>query len=101
MIRFVRSVRPCTGKGREALELAKEITAYLNKRDAGGEQVQIGVEIFGESGTIRFIRSFSDVAALDNQLEKNLADQALQAIVRKAAGVFADGSLHDTVIRLV
>jgi len=96
MVRKVRSGRAKTEKLWQAVQWAKEIAQYINKKH--GVPVAVYVEKFGEIGTIRWFFDQTNMEAvekLDNQL---MADKEYIKRVGQVGELFIEGSFHDTVM---
>ncbi len=100
MFRFQRSARAKVGKALEAVQFAKEVAEYINTKYAPAS-VQAYTEQFGDINTIYWYVDYKDLATIEGINTQLLADQGYWAIVNKAADLFIEGSLHDTLMRSV
>lgn len=99
MIRWTRSARISGGKIVQAVQWAKEITEFVNKKY--NIQVSVYMDYFGEFGTIRWFCDYPDLAALEkvgNQL--NVDQEYLQRVI-KGAELIAAGSVFDKVMTAI
>jgi hypothetical protein len=99
MIRLSRSAKVVNGKFPQAMQWAKEITEFANKK----YKIQIGVylDIFGEVGTIRWVTDYADLAAYEKVRNQLLADQAYWKKLNQSAELFVQGSVFDTVMQAI
>lgn len=99
MIRWTRSARIVPDKYLQAVQWAKEISEFINKRYK--TQVSVYVDSFGEFGTIRWFCDYADLAALENHQKQILADQEYLPKVIKGAELLVPGSVFDIVMRAI
>jgi len=81
-----------------ALTFAAEVTSYLNKKYSFN--VKFGFEMFGPA----IVHWYRDVESLDTMAKDNaklLQDRDYVEMLRKAMGLFVDGTLKDTIVSLV
>jgi len=99
MIRWTRSARIAHGKFPQAIQWAKEIAEFSNKK----YKIQLGVylDTFGEVGTIRWFADYADLAALEKVRTQLLADQEYWQKVNQAAELLVQGSVFDTVMHAI
>jgi len=98
MIRWTRSARiASSGKFAQAVQWAKEIAEFANKKYK--VQTSVYMDFFGEAGTIRWFNDYADLAALEKVRNQLMADQEYWQKVAKAADLFIEGSITDTVMR--
>lgn len=98
MFRLHRTTRISRGKGLEALQWAKEVAGYVNKKYAP-VSVQAYSEVFGDVGTIHWHADSEDLATIEKFNAQLLTDQEYQALLKKATDLFIEGSTHDTLIQ--
>ena len=100
MFRFHRIARASRGKLLQAIQWAKEVSGYINEKYAP-VSVQAYIEQFGDGGTIHWFSDFEHVADWETLNAQLLADQGYWALLDKAADLFIEGSLHDTLVQSV
>lgn len=98
MFRFQRTAQIRTGKLAEAIQWAKKITEYLNKKFAP-LSTQAYTELFGDYGKVYWHTDFEDLATLEKVNAQLLADQEYWALLNEATGLFVDRGTHDTLIQ--
>lgn len=96
MIRWQRSIRTARGRNNEAIQWAKEVSDYVNKKQPN-YKVQAFSLRFGELGTLVWQTDFDDLAALDKYQQVISADQGYWDLVKKSTELFIEGTVHDTV----
>lgn len=98
MYRFERSATVKTaGDLPAALKFATEVTSYLNKRHS--LNMKCGAEIFGGAS----IHWYFDADSLDKMTEMNdalLKDREYLGMLDNVKGVWAEGSMKDTIVGL-
>ncbi|HUL22732.1 MAG TPA: NIPSNAP family protein [Thermodesulfobacteriota bacterium] len=99
MIRWTRSARIAPEKFPQAIQFAKEIADYSNKKYK--TQTSVYMDSVGEYGTIRWFCDFADFAAWEKVGSQLMADQEYLQKVNKAADLFIHGSVFDTVMRAI
>jgi branched-subunit amino acid aminotransferase/4-amino-4-deoxychorismate lyase len=99
MIRFTRSARIVRGKFPQAMQWAKEITEFANKKYK--IQMSVYLDSFGEVGTIRWFNDYTDLAALEKIRNQLLADQEYFQRLNQAADLLVQGSAFDTVMHTI
>jgi hypothetical protein len=99
MIRWTRSARIAPGKYLQAIQFAKEIVEFSNKKYK--TQTSVYMDSFGEYGTIRWFADFADLAALEKVGSQLMADQEYLQKGNQAADLFFQGSFFDTVMRAI
>ncbi|HLE29969.1 MAG TPA: DUF6039 family protein [Anaerolineales bacterium] len=97
MYRFQRTARARGGKAMEAVQFAKEVAGYINTKYAP-VSLQVYTELFGDVNTIYWYAEYKDLASLETIIGQLNADQEYWAILGKAADLFVEGSLHDTLM---
>ena len=100
MVRFQRTARAKGGKFPEAMQFAKEVAGYLNDKYAP-VTIQVYSELFGDVNTIYWYADYKDLATIEGINARLLADQGYWAILNKAADLFIEGSVHDTLMMSV
>ena len=96
MIRWQRSIRAKGSKFLEALQWAKEVTEYVNSKQPN-YKAQAYTSAFGDVNMLVWHVDFEDLADLDKYGKFFNMDQGYQALVKKAADLFIEGSLYDSV----
>ena len=99
MVRWTRSAKVVLGKFPQAMQWAKEITEFANKK----YKTQMGVylDIFGEAGTIRWVNDYADLGAFEKVRNQLLADQEYWKKLNQSAELFVQGSTFDTVMQSI
>jgi hypothetical protein len=100
MIKYIRAIHAESGKGREAMQWAREAAEWINARQPGAN-VQVFREVFGNAGTIYWVGDGDDVATLERRTTERDADPEWRALLERSAGLFVPGSLRDTLLRAV
>ena len=96
---FIREASIKSGKTREAVQFAKEILEYDN--NLLNRKGRVYMEMFGELGKIYWVIDNVDLATMQSDGNKLRGDPGRRAILQKAAGLFIEGSLHDTLMRAI
>jgi len=100
MVRWARSVRITSGKYfPQAMQWAKEITEFANKKYK--IQMSVYMDIFGESGTLRWFVDYADLAAMEKFRNQVLTDQEYWQKAAQASDFFIQGSVFDTVMQAI
>jgi hypothetical protein len=99
MVRWTRSAQIASGKGMQAIQWAKEITEWANKKY--NLQMKVYLDYFGEVGTIRWFVDYENLAALEKVGDPILGDQEYWQRVNQAADFFIEGIMVDTVMRAI
>ncbi len=99
MIRFTRSARIVRGKFPQAMQFAKEITEFLNKKYK--IQMSVYMDSFGEVGTVRWFADYADLAAMEKLGNQILVDQEYWQKINQSTELFMQGSLYDTVMQSI
>jgi hypothetical protein len=97
MVRFQRTAIARGANVLKAIEWAKEITEFINKKYPQGK-LQLFTGRFAPYGTIYWAADFEDFAALDRLMEAITADQEYWALLSKAEGLFLEGRGSDVVM---
>ena len=100
MIRALRAVSVQSGKARQAVQWAKEVAEWVNTHQPGHD-VRVFRELFGRSGTIYWTSESEDLATIERLTAEREDDPEWQALMERAAGLFAPGTLRDTLLRSV
>ena len=100
MYRFTRTARIKDGKGPEARQWAKTWITYMNEKYPGNNW-EAGFEVFGTVNTVHFTGTLAELTDWDPLMAKYSADTTWQALSDKHVEYYIDGSMHDTLIRLV
>lgn len=87
------------GKMMEAIQFAKEITEYDNKLINGKTRVYI--EVFGDLGKIYWVAENVDLATMESNNRKLMADPGHRALLGKAVGLFIEGRGKDTLMAVI
>ena len=87
------------GKMMEAIQFAKEIAEYDNKLVNG--KTRVYMEIFGDVGKIYWVAENVDLATMQSINRKLMADPGHLAILGKAAGLFIEGRIKDTLMGVI
>lgn len=98
MFRFHRTARISRGKLLEAPQWAKEVAEYITSKYSP-VSVQAYSEVFGNVGTVHWYADYEDLATLERINAQLLTDQGYLAMLNKAADLFIEGSIHDTLIQ--
>ncbi len=98
-IRYFRSAVVAPGKGQEAAAFAGKVCEHL----AGlGMNVQWGMEVGGTFGTIVWFQDTPDMATVEANMGKMLADPGYNELVNSAAPeLFIAGSVQDRMFMLM
>ncbi|MGD0662864.1 MAG: DUF6039 family protein [Syntrophorhabdales bacterium] len=95
MVRWTRSGRIAPGKDQQAIQWAKEITEYINKKYSG--HLSVYMDCFGELGTVRWFEDFENLAAVEKRMQQVMADQEYWQRVSQAPTLF-QGVVFDTAM---
>lgn len=98
MVRWMRSARVAGGKFPQAVAWSKEMAKFAEKYQ-GVSSVNVFLDVFGESGTIRWVVDYQDLATLENVQNQILTDQEYWKKIGQAQDFFVDGTIHDMVMR--
>jgi hypothetical protein len=98
MVTFIRSAEVNGIENQQkAMEWAKRIAKYVEGK-FGLSHVQVGVEVYGRAGRIYWIGEQESLESLGVGTQQLLTDAGYQGELMKGAGLFAPGSVRDTVI---
>jgi len=95
MVRWTRCARMIHGKEPQAIQLAKELVEWANKKYTG--QLNVYMDCFGEVGTLRFFADFENLAAVETRLQQVMSDQEYWQRASQFTTLF-EGSVFDTVM---
>ncbi|MCJ7686558.1 MAG: hypothetical protein MUO68_19940 [Desulfobacteraceae bacterium] len=98
MIRWMRSARMARGDAMKAIAWSKEVAEYAKKYE-GVSSVDVFLDAFGDSGTIRWIVDYEDLATLEKAQNQLMVDQDYWKKLGEAQNLFIEGSVHDIVMR--
>ncbi len=99
MVRWVRTGRAKAGKMSQAVQWAKEIAEYINKKY--GVTVSAFADVFGEIDTIRWYVDYANLDAIEKLRSELILDRDYLKKVSPVAELFIEGSFHDTVMRVL
>ena len=88
------------GKMMEAIQFAKELVEYENNL-LPNRKARVYFEVFGDVGKIYLVVENKDVATMQSNHTKLMADQGWGAILQRAHGLFIEGRTHDTLMAAV
>jgi hypothetical protein len=98
MVTFMRSAEVNGVENQQkAMEWAKRIAKYVDGK-FGLSDVQVGVEAYGRAGRMFWIGKQESLESLGRGTQQLLTDAGYQGELMKAVGLFAPGSIRDTVI---
>jgi hypothetical protein len=92
------SLRVKGGNMMLALQHAKEIAEFVTKYD-GINSVDVFLDAFGETGTIRWFVEYEDLAALEKVQAQVMGDSAYWEKIGGARDLFIEGSGQTVVMR--
>ena len=99
MYRMIRTATVTTAsKSAAAMQLAGEITAYLNKTYS--LNMKFGMEIFG-AGKIHWHLETDSLDKITAINAKVMQDREYQALLEKGQGLWLEGGLKDTLVAIV
>ena len=96
MVRFTRTAVAAIGMFPEAIEFAKEISAYMRANFGTNTKVFADTE-----GSIYWITDYADFSEFGRIRAAVTSDEGYWARIKKAQDLFLDGSVQDTVITSV
>ena len=100
MIRFQRTAIASGVNVFKAIQWAKEVTEFINKKHPQGK-LEVFSGRFAPYGTVYWAADFEDLAALDRWQQVIQADQEYWALLSKAEGLFLEGRGFDVVMMTV
>ena len=95
MVRWTRSARIAPGKDTQAIQWAKELTDWINKKYSG--HLSVYMDCFGEAGTLRWFEDFENLAAVEKRMQQGMGDQEFWQKVSQVPTMF-QGGVFDTVM---
>ena len=95
MVRWTRSTRIAPGKNPQAIQWAKEMTEFINKKYSG--HLSVYMDCFGEVGTLRWFEDLENLAAVEKRTQQLMADQEFLQRVNQVPTLFQGGAF-DTVM---
>ncbi len=95
MVRWTRSGRIAPGKDQQAIQWAKELTDWANKKY--GSHLSVYMDCFGEVGTLRWFADYENLATLETRMQQVMADKEFLQRVSQVPALF-QGSVFDTVM---
>jgi hypothetical protein len=99
MIRWTRSARIVPAKFMEAMQWAKDIAEFTNKKH--GTKTTVYLDSFGEYGTIRWFWDCDDLATLEKVGYQLFADPEYLQKISRGPELLMPGSVVDTVMRTI
>ena len=100
MVRWMREARIASGKYIPAITWSKEITEYVRKVSEISS-LELFIDVFGETGTVRWIVDYEDLATLEKAQAQLRENQEYWQKLEQAQGLFIDGSGYDVVMRRI
>jgi hypothetical protein len=97
---LIREAYVKDGKMMEAVQFAKELTEYENNV-LPNRKARIYFEVFGDVGKIYLVVENKDLATMQSNQTKLMADREWRAILQKAQGLFIEGRTHDTLMAAI
>ncbi len=98
MVTLIRSAAINGNENQQkAMEFAKHIGKYVDGK-FGFSDVQVGVEVYGHVGRIYWIGKHESLESLGRGAQQSITDAGYQQELLKGTGLFAPGSIRDTVI---
>ena len=91
MVRWVRTGRAKAGKMSQAVQWAKEIAEYINKKY--GVTVSAFADVFGEIDTIRWYVDYANLDAIEKLRSELILDRDYLKKVSPVAELFIEGKL--------
>jgi hypothetical protein len=98
----MRSAQVSRNRVPEALAWAKEVAGFVEKKFQT-PPIEVFMDAFGPTGTVRWMIDFPDLAAVEKVLAETTADPEFWKLAQKAyaAELFIDGATHDNVARKI
>lgn len=98
MITLIRSAAINGNENRQkAIEWARRMAQYVDGK-FGFSDVHVGIEVYGHVGRIHWIAKHESLESLGRGAQQSLPDAGYQQELLKGAGLFAPGSVQDTVV---
>ena len=95
MVRWTRCGRIIPGKEAQAIQWAKELTDWANKKYSG--HLDVFMDCFGELGTLRWFADFENLGAVETRMQQLTADPEFLQRASQASALFQTGAF-DTVM---
>jgi len=96
----IREASISQGKMAEAMKFALEIRDFLNEK-MPDFNARVYVRMFGEVNKIYWITESKDVATLETNMKKLMADPEHRTIYSKAVGLFIEGESYVRLLGLI
>lgn len=99
--RNILVIREAVVKGSmpEAIKFATEVRDYI-KNKFPDSNLRVYLSISGNMGKIYWVREHKSLATMETDGKQLMADPGYHAILAKAAGLFIEGKVNDTLMRL-
>jgi hypothetical protein len=98
MIKIVRSMQPRMGKSSEAVQHARAVADYVNRKFPS-MHLEVFMAESGTFGTIYWLGESESLATLEQEDAALAADPGWAALWKEAEGLYLDGSLHNLTLR--
>jgi hypothetical protein len=98
MIKIVRSMQPRMGTGIEAVQHAKAVADYVNRKFPSMHLEAFMAES-GKHGTIYWLGESESLATLEQEDAAFAADPGWAALWQEAESLYMDGSLYNLTLR--
>ena len=98
MIKVVRSVHPRMGKGLEAMQHAKALTDYANRKFPAMHW-EVFMAESGKIGTIYWLGESESLATLEQEDAAFGADPGWMALLQQGDSLWVDGSFRNRTLR--
>ena len=96
MLRFMRTARIARGKEPQAMQWAKGLTEWINKKyDA---HLSVYMDCFGEYGTLRWFKDYESLGDFETRMQRLLGDQEYLQWLAKGADLWIEGSIADVAM---
>ena len=97
MIRFVRTASIAPGKLGDALAFAKQVSDYIGTQF--GVRLEVMMPVGGNPNRVAWRAEYPSLGAMEEMLNRMLADSKYLEIVGKGAANFIAGSVNDSIWR--
>jgi hypothetical protein len=98
MVRWVRTVTIAgTSKFGKAMEFA-QISKGLTSRFPEAKKIEVFIDMFGNSGNVRWSIDYPDLATLEKVQRKILADADYWKLLTQYEDAFVQGQVEDIVM---
>ena len=98
MVTFIRSAAINGIENQQkAMEWSKRIAKYVDGK-FGYSDVQVGVQVYGNTGRIHWIGKHESLESLGRGVQQSITDPGYQQELLKGVGLFVPDSIHDTVV---